>query len=160
VATDYFLKLDGIEGESTDDKHKGEIDVISWNWGVSQTGTHQAGGGGGAGKASPTDLSFVMQTCKASPKLFLACATGEHIKTATLVTRKAGGGQQEYLTVTLHDVLVSSYSTSGGGSGELPFEQVSLNFGKMEYEYKPQKKDGSLDSPTKTGYDYKANKKV
>ena len=160
VATDYFLKLDGIDGESTDDKHKGEIDVLSWSWGVSQSGTHQAGGGGGAGKASPTDLSFSMITCKASPKLYLACATGEHIKTAKLVVRKAGGEQQEYMSVLLSDVLVSSYSTGGSGGGDLPMESFSLNFGKMEYEYKPQKADGTLDSPVKTGYDYKLNKKV
>jgi type VI secretion system secreted protein Hcp len=160
VATDYFLKLDGIDGESTDSKHKNEIDVLSFSWGVSQTGTHQAGGGGGAGKAQPSDLSLAMRVCKASPKLFLSCATGEHIKTGKLVIRKAGGEQQEYMTILLSDVLVSSYQAGGSGGGDLPIDSFSLNFGKIEFEYKPQKPDGSLDSPVKTGYDYKANKMV
>ena len=158
MATDYFLKLDGIDGESTDDKHKGEIDVVSFSWGVQQMGTHQTGGGGGAGKASPSDVNLTMATCKASPKLYLACATGEHIKTAKLVVRKAGGGQQEYLTVTMSECLVSSFQT--GGNGDVPIDNFSLNIGKMEFEYKPQKADGTLDSPVKTGYDYKLNKKV
>ena len=159
MATDYFLKLDGVPGESTDSKHGGEIDVLSWSWGVAQLGTHQSGGGGGAGKASPSDMSFSMYACKASPKLFLACATGDHIKEGTLVCRRAGAEQQEYLTVKLSEILVSNYTTAGGG-GELPVDTISLNFGKIEYEYKPQKADGTLDSAVKTGYNYKENKKV
>ena len=157
MATDYFLKLDGIDGESTDDKHKGEIDIMSYSWGVSQTGTHQTGGGGGAGKAVPSDITLSMSACKASPKLFLACATGEHIKTAKMVIRKAGGQQQEYITVLMTDCLVSSFQA--GGSGDVPVDSFSLNFGKIEFEYKPQKPDGTLDSPVKTAYDYKLNKK-
>ena len=160
MATDYYLKLDGVDGESTDDKHKGEIDVVSWSWGVTQMGTHQSGGGGGAGKATPSDLNVMMYVCKASPKLFLACATGEHIKTAKLTFRKAGGQQQEFMTVLLSDVLVSSFQAGGSAGGELPTDNFSLNFGKIEVEYKPQKPDGTLDSPVKTGYDYKLNKKV
>ncbi len=159
MATDYFLKVDGIPGESTDAKHAGEIDVESWSWGVTQTGTHQVGGGGGAGKSSPSDMSFSMNVCKASPLLFLACATGQHIPVATLVVRRAGTEQQEYVTIKLSEILVSSYQ-SGGSGGPLPTDQFSLNFGKMEYEYKPQKADGTLDSPVKTGYNYKLNQKV
>jgi type VI secretion system secreted protein Hcp len=158
VATDYFLKLEGIEGESQG--RPGEIDLLSWSWGVSQSGTFQTGSGGGAGKSSPSDLSATMFINKASPKLFLACAQGDHIPKATLVTRKAGTGQQEYMTITLTDVLISSYQTGGSQGDERPTDSFSLNFAKMEYEYKPQKKDGSLDSPQKTGYDYTTNKKV
>jgi type VI secretion system secreted protein Hcp len=160
ASTDYFLKLEGIDGESTDDKHKGEIDILSWSWGVQQTGTHQFGGGGGAGKASPSDISMAMKVNKASPTLFLNCATGTHIPKGTLTVRKAGGEQQEYYKIELEDILVSSYQTGGSGGSELPIDSFSLNFGKMSFEYKPQKKDGTLDSPVKTGYDYKANKKV
>ena len=90
MAFDCFLKLDGIEGESHDSKHKNEIDVQSWSWGQSQTGTHGSGGGGGAGKVSMQDFHFVMGVNKSSPKLMLACATGEHIKKAVLTCRKAG----------------------------------------------------------------------
>lgn len=158
MATDYFLKLDGIKGESKDEKHKEEIDVLSFSWGETQMGAHSGGGGGGAGKVVMQDFHFVMQNCKASPKLMLACATGEHIKEATLFCRKAGGKQEEYMTVKMTDLLVSSFQT--GGSEGIPTDQVSLNFSKIEYEYKPQKADGTLDAPQKAGYDLKKNQRV
>lgn len=159
MASDYFLKIEGVDGESTDDKHKGEIEVLSYSWGETQSGTYGAGGGGGAGKVNMNDFAFTMLANKASPKLMLACATGDHIKSAKLTLRKAGGEQQEYMTITFTDLLVSSYTTGGGG-GEIPAESITLNFGKVEFEYKPQKPDGTLDSPIKTGYDLKANKKI
>ena len=93
AAVDYFLKFDGIKGESTDSKHKDEIDVESWSWGETQTGTQGPGGGGGAGKVQMQDFHFVMQLNRSSPLLAKACATGQHIKSATLTTRKAGKGQ-------------------------------------------------------------------
>lgn len=158
---DYFLKIDGIEGESADDKHKAEIDVLTWNWAEHQAGTMQYGGGGGAGKVQMQDFSFTMRTCKASPKLLLACANGEHIKAATLVARKAGKDQQEYLKIKFSDLLVSSYSTGGVAEGDIvPIDSISLNFAKIEYEYKEQKADGSLGGAVTAGYDLKANKKV
>ncbi len=161
MAVDYFLKLDGIDGESPDSKHKGDIEIMSFSWGASQTGSHSAGGGGGAGKVSVQDFHFVMGLNKASPKLFLACATGEHIKKAVLILRKAGTDQQEYLKVTMSDLLVSSYQTGGSsGGGAVPTDQISLNFAKVEFEYKEQKPDGSLGGAIKAGYDLKANKKV
>jgi type VI secretion system secreted protein Hcp len=161
AAVDYFLKLDGIDGESTDHKHKSEIDLESWSWGASQSGTHSGMGGGGAGKVSMQDFHFVMKINKASPKLMLACATGEHIKKATLTCRKAGSEQQEYLKVTMSDLLVSSYQTGGSAHGDVvPTDQISLNFSKIEFEYKEQKADGTLGGAVKTGYDLKLNKKV
>jgi type VI secretion system secreted protein Hcp len=160
AAVDYFLKVDGIDGESTDDKHKNEIDVESWSWGETNSGTHAGGGGGGAGKVSMQDFHFVMKTNKSTPKLMLACATGQHIKEAKLTCRKAGGEQQEYLTVKFSDLLVSSYQTGGSSGDVVPTDQVSLNYSKIEYEYKPQKPDGSLDAPVKAGYDLKLNKKI
>ena len=157
---DYFLKIEGVPGESTDDKHKNEIDVLSWSWGETNEGAHGFGGGGGAGKVSMQDFNFVMNYNKASPKLFLFCATGTHIPKAVLTCRRAGEKQQEYLVVTFTDLLVSSYQTGGSSGDVIPVDQISLNFTKIEYEYKPQKKDGTLDSPEKAGYDVKANKKV
>jgi type VI secretion system secreted protein Hcp len=157
---DYFLKIDGIEGESTDDKHKKEIDVQSWSWGETNGGTFATGGGGGAGKVQMQDFHFVMRTNKATPKLMLACASGEHIKSAVLVCRKAGKEQQEYLKITLSDILVSSYQTGGSAGDVVPMDQIALNFAKVEFEYKPQKADGTLDAPAKAGWDLKANKKV
>src|SRR5436190_13630096 len=140
AAVDYFLKIDSIEGESGDHKHKNEIQLESWSWGETQSGTHASGGGGGAGKVSMQDFHFVMKVNKASPKLALACATGEHIKKATLTCRKAGKEQQEFLKVTLSDLLVSSYQTGGSAHGDiLPVDQISMNYAKVEWEYKEQK---------------------
>ena len=160
AAVDFFLKLKGIEGESQDDKHKNEIDVLSWSWGETQSGTHAGGGGGGAGKVSMQDFHFTMQMNKATPKLMLMCATGEHIPDALLTCRKAGTKQQEFLLIKMTDLLVSSYQTGGGGGDTVPIESISLNFSKVEFEYKEQKADGSLAGAIKAGYDLKANKKV
>ena len=160
MPVDYFLKIDGIEGESTDNKHAKEIDVDAWSWGESQTGSSvPGGGGGGAGKVSMQDFSFVMKFNKASPKLMLACATGKHIKSARLAVRRAGQGQQDYLTFTFLDVLVSSYQTGGTeASGLVPIDQVSLRYAKIEVEYKTQKPDGSLVVAGQFKYDLKLNK--
>lgn len=161
AAVDYFLKIEGIDGESADHKHKGEIELLSWSWGASQHGSHSSGGGGGAGKVVMQDFHFVMKCSKASPKLMLACATGEHIKKATIIARKAGTEQQEFLKYTLSDVLVSSYQTGGSGAGDvIPTDQISFNFAKVEIEYKEQKADGTLGGTVKAGYDIKQNKKV
>ena len=153
MAVDYFLKLDGIPGESQDHKHKDEIQLSSWSWGEAQTGTMSAGGGGGAGKVQMQDFTFTMPVNKASPKLILACANGEHIKNAIMTARKAGKDQQEYLKITFTDLLVSSFHT--GGSGDQPMESISLNYAKIEYEYKEQNFDGTLKGPIKIYYDLK-----
>lgn len=156
MAVDYFLKIDGIEGESQDSKHKGEIEIESFSFGEVQTGTAARGGGMGAGKIQMQDFNFVMKVNKASPKLFLACARGDHIKSAVLTCRKAGKDQQEYLKVTFSDILVSSFQTSGTSSGDLlPMDQISLNFAKIEFEYREQKPDGTLGGAIKSWYDLK-----
>ena len=157
---DYFLKLDGIDGESVDDKHKGEIDVESFSWGATQAGTFAFGGGGGAGKVQFQDFHFTMRVNKASPKLMLSCASGQHIKSGILIGRKAGEGQQDFYKVTFSDVLISSYQTGGSAGDTVPTDQVSFNFAKIEFSYTPQRADGSLDSAIISGYDLKLNKKV
>ncbi len=158
MAVDYFLKIDGVQGESQDAKHKNEIEIESWNWGESQSGTASHGGGMGAGKVAMQDFSFVMRVNKSSPKLMLACAQGEHIKGAVLTCRKAGKDQQEYLKWTFTDLLVSSYQTGGTGASDVvPLDQISLNFSKVECEYKEQKPDGSLGGTIKAHYDMKQN---
>ena len=118
---DYFLKLDGIDGESTQKGHEKEIELMSWSFGAQNTGTSVSHGGGGAGKVSMQDFHFVMNVNKASPKLFLACASGEHIKKATLVCRKAGKTQQEYLKWTFSDFIVASYHTGGSHGAPVPW---------------------------------------
>jgi type VI secretion system secreted protein Hcp len=158
MAIDYFLKIDGISGESLDSKHKGEIQVESWSWGESNPAQPGGGGGGGAGKVQMQDLAFTTRFSKASPQLILACASGKHFKDAVLTARKAGKGQQEFLTFSLSDVLVSAYQTAGAGGDVLPGDSVSLNFSKIQAEYKPQNPDGSLGSSIKAGWDVKQNK--
>jgi len=159
AAVDYFIKFDGIKGESADAKHKDEIDVESWSWGETHAGGAPSGGGGGAGKVSMQDFHFAMRLNRASPGLMKACATGQHIKMATLSGRKAGKGQQEYLTFKFHDVLVSSVQTGGFEDTDVvPTDQVSFNFAKIEVEYKPEKADGSLGLAVQFRYDLKANK--
>jgi type VI secretion system secreted protein Hcp len=153
---DYFLKIDGIQGESQDSKHKNEIEIESFSWGAHQAGTASAGGGMGAGRVQMQDFNFVMRVNKASPKLMLSCANGEHIKSAILVCRKAGKEQQEYLKVTFTDLLISSYTTNGTGAADvIPMDQISLNFTKVEMEYKEQKPDGTLGGAIKAFYDMK-----
>jgi len=160
AAVDYFLKIDGIEGESQDSKHKAEVEIQSFSFGATQTGSFAAGGGGGAGKVHMQDFHFTVPVNKASPKLMLACASGQHIKKAVLTVRKAGKEQQEYLKYTFSDLLVSSYQTGGGGGDVLPVDQISLNFAKIETEYKEQKADGTLAGSVKAGWDLKQNKEA
>lgn len=161
MASDYLLEIDGIKGESGDSKHKDTIEVDSFSWGATNSGSHSSGTGGGAGKVSFQDVHFTMSVNKSSPLLMLACAEGKHIKKAVLFVRKQGGDQQEFYTITLEDVLVSSYQSGGhAGGGSVPSEQFALNFTKIKYEYKPQKADGSLDSAQTAGWNVKENKKA
>lgn len=153
---DYFLKIDGVEGESTDNRHKGEIEILSFSWGATNAGSTAGGGGGGAGKVSMQDFHFTKHYSKASPVLMQATASGKHFKTADLVLRKAGKDQQEFLKYKLSDVIITSYQTSG--SGDVPMDSVSINFAKIEVEYKTQKPDGTLGDTTRAGWDLKANK--
>jgi len=161
AAVDYFLKIDGIPGESPDSKHKDEIQILSFSFGASQHGTMAFGGGGGAGKVQMQDFHFMMHLNKASPKLFLACATGEHIPKAILTCRKAGKEQQEYLKVTFSHLLVS-YQTNGDGHANIPHptDSISLNFSKIEWDYQIQDETGKVKPGAKAGYDVKLQKAV
>jgi len=158
---DYFLKITNVKGESTDEKHKGEIELESWSFGGTNAASFSSGGGGGAGKVSLQDFHFVMKTDMASVKLFVAMSTGEHLPSAVLTCRKAGKDQQEFLIITLTDTMVSSYQTGGSaGASIIPSEQVSLGYSKIEVKYKEQKPDGSLGGEVVGGWDLKTNKKV
>ena len=158
MAADIFAKIGDIKGESRDSKHKDEVEVLSWSWGVSQSGTLQSGGGGGAGKANFNDFNFTHHVDKASPVLLKACATGEHIKEATITVRKAGKGQQEYLIIKMSDVLITSVNPGGSGEAAGFAESVAMQFAKVDLEYKPRKADGSLDAGLHFKYDIKGNK--
>ena len=161
MAVDMFLKIDGIPGESTDDRHRDEIDVLSYNWGESQPPTASSAGGSAAGRVTMQDFHFAMRVNKASPKLFLACASGTHIRNAILTVRRSGANPVEFLKWTLSDVTVASYQTASNVSpGEPPLDQTSLRFAKIEVEYSAVKPDGSLDTPIKAGWDVQANRPV
>lgn len=159
AAVDYFLKIDGIEGESFDDRHKGEIDVMSFSWGMSNSGTFASGVGSGAGKVSFGSIRLNTAVSKASPMIFESVATGKHFPNVTLSAVRTGAIGEEFLKITLTDVMITSFQT-GGTVGEVPTDSFRLNYAKIEFEYKPQKADGSLDASVKAGYDLKANKKV
>ncbi|MDX6401010.1 MAG: type secretion system secreted protein Hcp [Gaiellaceae bacterium] len=156
MASDIFAKLGDIKGESLDDKHKDEIEVLSWSWGVSNAIT-LAGTGAGQGKAHFHDLSFTHKIDKASPVLMQACATGVHLKEATITHRKAGKGQQEFFVIKMNDVLITALTDADSSDGPSS-ETVSLVFAKIDVEYRPQKADGSLDAGIHFKYDLKANK--
>jgi type VI secretion system secreted protein Hcp len=158
MVADYFIKFDGIKGESVDAKHKDEIDVESWSWGETYVVAGPSGSGAGTGNVSVQDFSFVMRLNRASVDLMKALATGQHIKTATLSAAKAGKVQQEYLTFRFHDVLVSSFHTGGSEDAVVPTDSVAFNFAKIEVEYRPQNPDGSLGAAVQFKYDLKANK--
>jgi type VI secretion system secreted protein Hcp len=156
MAADIFAKLGDIKGESLDDKHKDQIEVLSFSWGVASLSAPGAPGGA-AGKPTFQDLSFVHNIDKASPLLLKACATGLRLKEATITHRKAGKGQQEFLIIKMNDVVITG--VQHGGASSLPAsESVNMTFSKVELEYRPQRVDGSLDAGVHFKYDLKMNK--
>jgi type VI secretion system secreted protein Hcp len=157
MAISIFARIGTIKGESRDARHQDEIEVLSWAWGLSQSGA-VAHGGAGAGKVSFHDLTFTHHVDKASPSLMNACATGTHVKDATVTVRKAAKAQQDYLVITMNDVLVTSVSTNVTVEGDVTIESIGLTFAKVDLEYKPQKPDGSLDAGVHFTYDLKPHK--
>ena len=157
MAVDFFMKMEGIKGESKDHAHKGEIDVLAWSWGLSQSGTFHTGGGGGAGKVNVQDLSYTKWIDIASPVLALNCCNGEHIPKVVLTCRKAGKKPLEYLIITMEKVMVTSVSTGGSGGEDRLTENVTLNFAKVDVEYQEQKEDGSGGDKKTYRWDVEAN---
>ncbi len=161
MAVDFFLNIDGIQGESTDPAHKGEIQLESWSWGESHVNAVTPSGGAGAGKVQVNDFSFAATTSKASPQLIEACATGQHIKTALLSCRRTTGKTAEdFLTFTFTDVAVASFQTGGSGGTANLTDSVSLAFAQFHVTYKTQNPDGTLGTPVAGGFDLKTNQKV
>lgn len=161
---DAFLKISTIPGECTDDKHKEWIEILSYHWGASQaTGGQASMTGAHAGqRVDIQDFSLVKQLDKASPKLFMACCTGEHIADVTVELCKAGGDKQKYMTYKFSQVLVSSVRPGGSSQGgdALPLEEVSFRFSKCQLEYIPIDKTGKAQGQVPAGWDLALNKKV
>jgi len=142
MAMDMFIKIDGLAGESVDKTHRGEIDVLAWNWGAHNAGSTHVGGGGGSGKVRVQDLSFTKYVDKSSPDLLLACCNGRHADNAVLVVRKAGESPLEYLSISMSEVLVSQIASGGTGEDDRLTETVSLNFAAVRVEYVEQSPQG------------------
>jgi type VI secretion system secreted protein Hcp len=158
VTIDYFLKIDGIPGESQDTKHNGEIEVGTWSWGETATVPTSPGAGGAAGKVTIQPFTFTSRVSKASPLLMLACASGRHIKNAVLTARRGSKAQAEFLTIALEDVLVSSYQTGSGGEDGGPLvDSISLNFRTIRVEYRETKPDGTVGTPVIFAWDAQRN---
>jgi type VI secretion system secreted protein Hcp len=160
MAVDMFLKIDDVKGESRDDKHKDEIDVLAWSWGLSQSGTTHMGPGGGAGKVSVQDLSITKYLDKASPPLILGTCGGKHYKQALLTVRKAGEKPLEYLKITMKEVIISAVSVGGSGGEDRLTENVTLNFGEFKTEYTPQKADGTGEAAVEAAFNIAKNVKL
>jgi type VI secretion system secreted protein Hcp len=166
---DAFLKIDGINGESTSQGHEKWIELLSFSWGATNSSPNAAsGGGGGAGKVSPQAFSFMKATDSASPQLFLKCCTGEHFKKVSLACRKAGGESptagdvpDDFLKLDLYDVIVSSYNEGGNPTtpNEVPMESLSLNFLKIEFDFvAPPNTDGNPGGFSSAAFDFKMNR--
>ena len=147
-----FLKLDGIEGESTDARHAKEIDVTAWSLGVTNSGTH-SGGGGGAGRPSFTDLAVSKLLDKASPALMLAVATGRHLRSGRLTVTSGGPRPLEYLVVDLEDVRVTSSLLADAADPDRPTENVALAYGKIHVAYTQQSPTGGAGSVSQFTWD-------
>lgn len=162
MAYDVFIDIDGIPGESLDAKYKDKIAVRSFSFGVAQSGTFAHNSGGGAGKADFSALKFLKHTDSATHLLFLHCANGQHIKQATLIVRKAGGEQRDFLKILLTDVLVQSFSSVGDPNGpeHQPLEEVTLGFSAIKVSYAKQKQDGSMEAFKDAGWSVKENRKL
>lgn len=156
AATVYFLQIDSIKGESTDKNHKDWIDINSFSWGISNSGSVGSGGGGSSGKAIFAPLSWTQQLDKSVPFLFLAVASGTHIKNATLDVQQAGAKSSGvFFQMSFDDVIMTSLSISG--AGDVPGVNATLNSSKITMTYRPQKADGSLGSAVIGGWDLKKN---
>jgi type VI secretion system secreted protein Hcp len=160
MAYDAFLKIDGIPGESTDDKHKDWIEILSFSQGVSQMATSSASSGGrAAARCNHADFSITKNLDKASPKLALFCCNGTHIQKVKVELCRATGDKQKYMEYVLSDVIVSHWTPGGSAQGGEHLEQVGFNYGKIEWTYtETDHKTGKPKGDVKAHWDLIANK--
>jgi type VI secretion system secreted protein Hcp len=160
MALDMFINMGAdIKGESADAVRaaKGDIDVLAWSWGMSQSGTTHMGGGGGSGKANFQDLSFTKYIDASTNAIMTSLAKGTHIPKIQLLVRKAGAGQLNYLHVIMEEALVTSVSTGGSGGEDRLTENVTLNFAKVTFGYSPQTTTGSAEAAKPFAWDIAGN---
>ena len=142
MAVDMFIKIGDLKGEAQDQKHKNEIDILSWAWGITNNGSAHAGGGAGTGKVQVQDLTLTKWMDKASPGILQACCSGKHFPQACLTIRKAGEKPIEYCKITLSSVFITAVTHGGSGGKDRLTEHVGLNFAKVEFDYTPQEDSG------------------
>jgi type VI secretion system secreted protein Hcp len=156
MAVDFFLKLDGIQGESQNEKFKNQIQLLSWNWGAANVSSVSGTGGSGAGKADLTDFNFMTYFDKSTPKFFKNLTEGTHIKTGSMSAVKSGAKGAPYLTVNFQEIFITSVQISG--AGENPSVSISFTYNEMKIEYKEQDNAGNLTSTGAVTYNLKENK--
>lgn len=153
MSTDTHIKFEGVEGEAPHESHKGEIEVLGWNWHVSNASA-TAGGGSGKGKAQPGEMVFTHVYDKASPVLAKKCAQGMHFGEVKLTARKSGEGQKDFLTVTMKEVFITGVAPAGSLNGDI-IESVTMSYGAIDFAYKPQDAKGGTGGEVKFGWDTK-----
>jgi type VI secretion system secreted protein Hcp len=156
MAVDYYLKLDGVQGESADATHKDEIQIMSWSWGASQVSSVAGTGGSGAGKADLSDFSIMTYFDKSTPKFFKSICAGTHIKNGTMSAIKSGADGKPYLKVDFGELFVSSLQISG--SSEIPTVSLSFTYNTIKIDYSVQDDSGNLKSTGPIQYSTKENK--
>jgi type VI secretion system secreted protein Hcp len=157
MAERWFLKVDGIPGDSTDDRHAREIEVLSWSFGLANTASPAAGAGAGAGRPTFEELQVTAAVSVATPLLFKACAAGTHLRTAVLVgVRTNGAARFEFLSYSLQDVLVTGAHQADSGDGP-PTDHVALSYGKVTVSVQPQSPSGVALAPVVAGWDVRGN---
>lgn len=150
----YFLEISDIPGDAADVTYRNQIVLSAWSWGLSNSGA-VSGSGGGAGKSSPTDFTYIAPMSVASPPTMLAVATGKHVEHAVLTVVAAGGRQTKRMTVRFVEVLVSSYQQFSGDTNGFPVDVVTLTYGKVIYSVYPLKPDGSTAAPIISTFDFR-----
>jgi type VI secretion system secreted protein Hcp len=158
MAVDAILKISGIAGESKIDSHEDEIDIYSWSWGMSQSGTFHTGRGGAAGRVNVSDLTVTKYVDASTPLLMRHCCSGAHIPEATLYCRKMGTDALDYMVITLKRIMVTSVSPGGASGEELVTENISFNFAEFHIQYTSQNDDGSPGAQFDLGWNIETNR--
>ncbi len=157
MAVDMFLDIDGVKGEAQDSKHKDQIDVLAWSWGMSNSGSAHIGGGAGSGKVNVQDISVTKYIDKSTPTLMKSACEGSHFSKGTLTVRKAGGTPLEYIIIDMTEVYVTALSSGGSGGEDRLTENVTLNFRTFKYKYVEQTKEGSEGDKPEFGWNIAEN---
>ncbi|MCD6535309.1 MAG: type VI secretion system tube protein Hcp [Deltaproteobacteria bacterium] len=161
MAVDILLEIEGVDGESKISGYEDKIDVLSWTWGMSNSGDMHSGGGGGSGKVDVQDLTLTKYVDKSTVALTKNCCMGKHFATAKMVVRKSGGDSPvEYLVLELKKVLVTGIQSGGGQGDDRIMEDITLNFAEFKFTYNLQSDDGSVASTIPIGWSMETNQEV